>query len=101
MLNDDSASNILDIFEEFLGSLSKKKKTKDKNAVPYQVFSFPDDIGEETWVLDTVNKKMIRAFNNSEIVQISKPDGDDRVLVRYAGTFVRVPLDYVCDIGFN
>jgi len=101
MLNDDSANNLLDMFDDFLGSLTEKKKTKREKAVPYQVFNFPDDIGEETWVLDTVNKKMIRAFNNSEIVQISKPDGDDRVLVRYAGTFVRVPLDYVCDIGFN
>jgi len=101
MLNDDPTNNILDMFEEFLSSATKGKKSKKKKTVPYQVFSFPDDIGGETWVLDTVNKKMIRAFNKSEIVQISKPDEDDRVLVRYAGTFVRVPLDYVCDIGFN
>jgi|TARA_R110000851_G_scaffold287032_1_gene440945 hypothetical protein len=101
MLNDDSTNNILDMFEELLGSTSKEKKSKQKKAVPYQVFIFPEEVGTETWVLDTVNKKMIRAFNKSEIVQISKPDEDDKVLVRYAGTFVRVPLEYVCDIGFN
>lgn len=101
MLNDDSANDILEMFEELLGSSTKSKKSKKEKTVPYQVFNFPKDVGAEIWVLDTVNRKMIRAFDKSEIVQISKPDEDDRVLVRYAGTFVRVPMDYVCDIGFN
>jgi len=98
MLNDD---NIMDMFEEFLGFSTDKKKSEPKRSVPYQIFHFPEGVGSETWVLDSINKKMIRAFNNSEVVQISKPDEEDKILVRYAGTFVRVPSEYVCDIGFN
>lgn len=101
MLKDDPTNDILDMFEELLGSSPKGANPKKEKALPYQVFRFPDEVGCETWVLDTVNKKMIRAFNKSEIVQISKPDDKNKVLVRYAGTFVSVPLEYVCDIGFN
>ena len=97
MLNDDS---IMGMFEELLGTPSAEKEPK-KKIIPYQVFNFPEDVGSETWVLDSINKKMIRAFNNSEVVQISKPDENNKVLVRYSGTFVRVPAEYVCDIGFN
>ena len=48
-----------------------------------------------------MTKTMIRAFNHAEVVRVTDTDEDDKILVRYAGTFVKVPSNYVCDIGFN
>jgi len=90
---------ILDMFNELLGG--EKAPLGDSEQIPYQMFCFPEDVGSEAWVLDTMTRTMIRAFNHSEVVKIGNPDENNKVLVRYSGTFVRVPAEYVCDIGFN
>ena len=91
---------ILDMFNELLGN-EKDTLREEEEQIPYQMFCFPEDVGSEAWVLDTMTRTMIRAFNHSEVVKIGNPDENNKVLVRYSGTFVRVPAEYVCDIGFN
>lgn len=92
-----------DLFDELLGDIRKEKEksTKRENSVSYEVFCFPEDLGSEAWLYDTVNRSMIRAHNHAEVVRVTDPDKDNKILVRYAGTFVKVPSDYVCEIGFN
>lgn len=92
-----------DLFDELLGTIKEKKeKTSEKeNSIPYEVFCFPEELGSEAWLYDTVTRTMIRAFNHAEVVRVTSPDEDNKILVRYAGTFVKVPSNYVCDIGYN
>jgi hypothetical protein len=99
--SDERDEYLSEVFDELMKALKGEKDIPEESSVPYQVFCFPESLGNETWVYDTVTRKMIRAFNKSEVVKISEPDENDKVLVRYAGTFVKVPSEYVCDIGFN
>jgi len=71
-----------------------------KESVPYQILAFGDDI-KEKWYFDPVKKYMVKVCNHTEIVQISIPDENNKVLVRGPGCFLYVPLDDVEDIGFN
>jgi hypothetical protein len=91
---------LLDLFEEVLSGLDSKGDGKEDKALPYQMLNFPD--GKDLYVLDPVKKRMVRAKHNTEIVQISVPDKNDKVIVRSsAGNFLFIPLEYVQDIGFN
>jgi hypothetical protein len=92
-----------DLFDELLGDIKKQKEKpkKKESSIPYEVFCFPEELGSEAWLYDTVSRTMIRAHNHAEVVRVTDPDKDDKILVRYAGTFVKVPSNYVCDIGFN
>jgi len=87
-----------EILNKIMDLISTDSKQGDDYSVPYQVFCFPQD---EMWVYNITTRSMIRAFNKSEVVVVTKPDENDKVLVRYAGTFVRVRAEYICDIGFN
>jgi hypothetical protein len=73
---------------------------REKESLPYQILDFPD--GKSRYVLDPVKKKMVWAKHNTEVVQISTPDKNGKVIVRSSGgEFLYVPIDYVRDIGFN
>jgi hypothetical protein len=97
---DEQKNKLLDLFEEVLSSFGSKREGKEKESLPYQMLNFPNE--EDLYVLDPVKKKMVRARHNTEIVQISLPDEDNKVLVRSSGgNFLFIPLDYVQDIGFN
>ena len=87
-----------EIFQKLMELLSNDDSPDNANTLPYQIFCFPQD---EMWVYDISSRSMIRAFNKSEVVVVTLPDENDKVLVRYAGTFVRVKAEYICDIGFN
>jgi|TARA_Y100000310_G_C20092705_1_gene539031 hypothetical protein len=97
---DKQKDMLLDLFEEVLSGLDSKGDGKEDKALPYQMLNFPD--GKDLYVLDPVKKRMVRAKHNTEIVQISVPDKNDKVIVRSsAGNFLFIPLEYVQDIGFN
>jgi hypothetical protein len=66
--------------------------------IPYQILTFD---AKEKWYLDPVKKHMVKICNNTEIVQISVPDENNKVLVRGPGCFLYVPFDEIEDIGFN
>ncbi len=86
------------MFEEIMGETTASDK--DPVAVPYQILDFPD--GKSRYVLDPVKKKMVWAKHNTEVVQISLPDKNGKVIVKSSGgEFLYVPIDYVRDIGFN
>tara|TARA_R110000744_G_scaffold272993_2_gene385911 strand:+ start:361 stop:498 length:138 start_codon:yes stop_codon:yes gene_type:complete len=45
---------------------------------------------------------MAWAKHNTEVVQISTPNANGKVIVKSAsGEFLLIPLEYVQDIGFN
>jgi hypothetical protein len=97
---DEQKNKLLDLFEEALTGADSKGKGEEKEYLPYQMLNFPNE--EDLYVLDPIKKKMVRAKHNTEIVQISLPDEDNKVLVRSsAGNFLFIPLEYVQDIGFN
>jgi len=97
---------VLDIFEEWLDEYSpepKKKKKKDstpKESIPYEMLCFTEGPGEE-WFLDPVSRTMKKVGNNVEVVRISSPDKNGKVIVRYANGFLLIPSQYVIEIGFN
>jgi len=66
--------------------------------IPYQILTFD---AKERWYLDPVKKAMVKVCNHTEIVQISIPDENNKVLVRASGCFLYVPFDEIEDIGFN
>ena len=67
-------------------------------ALPYQIITFS---GKEKWYFDPVKRQMVKICNNTEVVQISIPDKNNKVLVRGPGCFLYVPLEEIEDIGFN
>lgn len=87
-----------EIFQKLMELLDQEDSQDSSESLPYQIFCFPQS---EMWVYDVSTRAMIRAFNKSEVVVVTLPDENDKVLVRYAGTFVRVKAEYICDIGFN
>jgi hypothetical protein len=87
-----------EIFQKLMELLDQEDSEGSSESLPYQIFCFPQS---EMWVYDVSTRAMIRAFNKSEVVVVTLPDENDKVLVRYAGTFVRVKAEYICDIGFN
>ncbi len=87
-----------EIFDKLMELLTQDDTKESSGSLPYQIFCFPQN---EMWVYDVSTRTMIRAFNKSEVVVVTLPDENDKVLVRYAGTFVRVKAEYICDIGFN
>jgi len=83
-----------------MGDIASKDGGNERESLPYQILDFPD--GKSRYVLDPVKKKMVWAKHNTEVVQISTPDIDGKVIVRSSGgEFLYVPIDYVRDIGFN
>lgn len=77
-----------------------KEDDDEKESLPYQILDFPD--GKSQYVLDPVEKRMVWAKHNTEVVQISTPDVNGKVIVRSSsGEFLYVPKDYIRDIGFN
>ena len=91
---DNFEERVLDIFDEVL----KGSGSAEKEPIPYQILTFEE---KEKWYFDPVKKMMVKICNNTEIVQISIPDENNKVLVRGPGCFLYVPLDDVEDIGFN
>ena len=97
---DKQRERLLEMFEEVLESAFEDEDGEKEDSLPYQVLNFPDE--NNKWVLDPVRKKMVMAKHNTEVVQISAPDEDNKVLVRASGgNFLFIPLEYVQDIGFN
>jgi len=97
---DKQKDKLLDLFEEVLSGVGAKGEGEEKESLPYQILNFPNE--EDLYVLDPVKKKMVRAKHNTEVVQISLPDENNKVLVRGAGgNFLFIPLEYIQDIGFN
>ena len=84
------------IFDEVFGDTESEKEVKE--SIPYQILTFD---AKEQWYLDPVKKRMVKVCNNTEIVQISVPDENNKVLVRGPGCFLSVPLEEIEDIGFN
>lgn len=83
-----------------MSSQVDKEDDIEKESLPYQILDFPD--GKNRYVLDPVKKRMVWAKHNTEVVQISTPDVNGKVIVRSSGgEFLYVPIDYVRDIGFN
>jgi hypothetical protein len=79
---------------------SGRDNDSDKESLPYQILDFPD--GKSRYVFEPTKKKMVWAKHNTEVVQISTPDKDGKVIVKSSsGDFLYVPIDYVRDIGFN
>ena len=101
MSSDEKDEKLSELFDEIMRAIRGETDEPKNTSVPYEIFCFPEEVGDETWVYDTVSRKMIRAFNKSEVVRLTDPDENNKILVRYAGTFVQVPSEYVCDIGFN
>jgi hypothetical protein len=81
------------IFDEALGDSGSAKES-----IPYQILTFD---AKERWYFDPIKKHMVKICNNTEVVQISIPDKNNKVIVRGPGCFLYVPLDDVEDIGFN
>lgn len=98
MSSDEKDEQLSELFDEIMRTIKGETDEPKSTSVPYQIFCFPQD---EMWIYDVTTRTMIRAFNNSEVVVVTPPDEDDKVLARYAGTFVRVKSEFVCDIGFN
>jgi len=97
---DKEKNRLMDLFEEVLSSADGTGATEEKESLPYQMLDLPD--GKDLYVLDPVKKKMIRAKHMTEVVQISMPDENDKVVVKSSsGNFLFIPLEYVQDIGFN
>ena len=89
----DYEEELKNIFDKAFGTTGSAKES-----FPYQILNFDD---KERWYFDPVKKHMVKICNNTEVVQISVPDKDNKVLVRGPGCFLYVPLDDVEDIGFN
>jgi len=97
---DDHLSRLLNIFKDAVVSQMSEGGDEEVEPFPYQILDFPD--GKSRYVLEPVKKKMVWAKHNTEVVQISLPDKDRKVIVKSSnGDFLYVPLDYVRDIGFN
>jgi len=103
--NDKQTKKILDMFDELMNPAGipgkEKEGTEEVESMPYQILSFPEEEGSETWLLNPVSRQFVRAFNHTEVVQITQPDKDNKVIVRTPGGFLQVTQDYVRDIGFN
>jgi len=93
MMSYDYEEKMMDVFDKMLGPSGSAKEP-----IPYQILTF--DV-KEKWYFDPIKKNMVKVCNNTEIVQISIPDENNKVLVRGPGCFLYVPLDDVEDIGFN
>tara|TARA_R110000751_G_scaffold140738_1_gene244427 strand:- start:51 stop:353 length:303 start_codon:yes stop_codon:yes gene_type:complete len=97
---DKEKNRLMDLFEEVLSSSGEKAGESEEESLPYQMLDLPNQ--EDLYVLDPTKKKMIRAKHMTEVVQISLPDKNNKVLVKSSsGDFLFIPLDYVRDIGFN
>tara|TARA_R110002126_G_scaffold39762_1_gene117535 strand:- start:382 stop:684 length:303 start_codon:yes stop_codon:yes gene_type:complete len=97
---DKEKNRLMDLFEEVLSSSSEKAGESEEESLPYQMLDLPNQ--EDLYVLDPTRKKMIRAKHMTEVVQISLPDKNNKVLVKSSsGDFLFIPLEYVRDIGFN
>tara|TARA_R110000851_G_scaffold44980_1_gene110384 strand:- start:416 stop:718 length:303 start_codon:yes stop_codon:yes gene_type:complete len=97
---DKEKNRLMDLFEEVLSSSGEKAGESEEESLPYQMLDLPNQ--EDLYVLDPTRKKMIRAKHMTEVVQISLPDKNNKVLVKSSsGDFLFIPLEYVRDIGFN
>lgn len=97
---EEEKNKLLDLFEEVLSSASGDGNKKDKESIPYQMLDLPE--GKDLYVLEPIKKKMVREKHMTEVVVISLPDEEDKVIVRSSsGNVLYIPLEYVRDIGFN
>ena len=76
-------------------------KESDGVSLPYEMISLPEEMGKEGWFLDPVARKMIRLPNNTEVVRVTDPDSDGRVIIKYPDGYALIPQEYVIEIGFN
>lgn len=90
----DYEEHLMKVFDDLYDS----SPSGSSEPVPYQILTFD---AKEKWYLDPIKKHMVKVCNHTEIVQISIPDANNKVLVRGPGCFLYVPLDEVEDIGFN
>ncbi len=90
----DYEAQLKKVFDDVFESSS----SGSSEPIPYQILTFD---AKEKWYLDPVKKTMVKICNNTEVVQISIPDENNKVLVRACGGFLFVPFDEVEDIGFN
>lgn len=87
--------------EALMGPGSEYDDTDSKTSLPYEMLIFPEDMGNEAWFLDPVSKQMVKLPNNSEVVRITDPDPDDRVIIKHPDGYALVHKDFVVEIGFN
>ena len=89
-------NSVLNMFDEVLGEAGNDDKAV--KALPYQILNIPDKTG---WFLDPIARKMVMAHNNIEVVQISRPDENNKILVKTPTGYLYVPQSFVEDVGFN
>ena len=44
---------------------------------------------------------MVRVYNNIEIVRVTDPDEDGKVIIKFSSGFALVPKEYVIEVGFT
>ena len=101
-LSDERANKLLDMFEALLGSDTGLGSEEKDTTLPYEILKFPEEeYGKEAWFLDPTTKMLVKIYNNTEVVRISDPDENGKVIIRYPNGFALVPKEYVIEIGFN
>jgi len=85
---------ILEAFDEMF----ENPTSGSSESLPYQMICFDE---KERWYFDPVKRHMVKICNNTEVVQISIPDKNNKVLVKGPGCFLYVPFEEIEDIGFN
>lgn len=91
-------SNYEDQLAKVFDAIFENSPSGSKESLPYQMISFDE---KERWYFDPVKRHMVKICNNTEVVQISVPDKNNKVLVKGPGCFLYVPLEEIEDIGFN
>jgi|TARA_R110002020_G_scaffold29432_4_gene92754 hypothetical protein len=101
-LNDEKANKLLDMVQSLMdGDPNFGLDDENKVTLPYELLSFPEELGHEAWFVDPTTRTMVRLFNNTEVVRITDPDDSGKVIIKYSSGFASVPKGYVVEIGFN
>tara|TARA_R100001163_G_C5048168_1_gene185219 strand:+ start:622 stop:933 length:312 start_codon:yes stop_codon:yes gene_type:complete len=101
-LSDERTNKLLDMVQSLLDdNLNFGSTDDDKVTLPYEILTFPEELGHAAWFLDPTTRTMVRLYNNTEIVRVTDPDDDGKVIIKYSSGFALVPKGYVVEIGFN
>jgi|14BtaG_2_1085337.scaffolds.fasta_scaffold72639_1 hypothetical protein len=101
-LNDEKANKLLDMVQSLMDGDPNFGLTDEETVtLPYELLSFPEEMGHEAWFLDPTTRTMVKLYNNTEVVRITDPDALGKVIIKYSSGFASVPKEYVVEIGFN
>jgi len=101
-LSDERTNKLLEMVQSLLdGDSSFGSLDDDPVTLPYEILSFPKELGDATWFLDPTTRTMVRVYNNIEIVRVTDPDEDGKVIIKFSSGFALVPKEYVIEVGFN